>query len=133
MLAFNASLGEFGFSSSRSSHRRCSVKKGVLRNFTKFTGKHLRQRLFFKACNFIKKDCFPVNFAKFLRASFLHNTSGGLLLFLSMFVFSVYSRATLFNYKASHDYCFDSTDLRIRTDCFKNILTLVSPSYAFFK
>ena len=25
----------------RSSHRRCSVRKGVLRNFTKFTGKHL--------------------------------------------------------------------------------------------
>ena len=31
----------------RSSHQRCSVKKGVLRNFTKFTGKHLRQSLFF--------------------------------------------------------------------------------------
>ena len=26
---------------------RCSVKIGVLRNFTKFTGKHLHQRLFF--------------------------------------------------------------------------------------
>ena len=31
----------------RSGHRRCSVKKGVLRNFTKFTGKHLCQSLFF--------------------------------------------------------------------------------------
>ena len=29
-------------------------KKGVLRNFAKFTGKHLRQSLW--ACNFIKKD-----------------------------------------------------------------------------
>ena len=28
--------------------RRCSVKKGVLRNFAKFTGKHLFQGLFFK-------------------------------------------------------------------------------------
>ena len=27
--------------------RRCSVKKGVLRNFAKFTGKHLFQGLFF--------------------------------------------------------------------------------------
>ena len=27
--------------------RRCSVKKGVLRNFEKFTGKHLCQNLFF--------------------------------------------------------------------------------------
>ena len=26
---------------SRSSHRRCSVRKGILRNFEKFTGKHL--------------------------------------------------------------------------------------------
>ena len=26
---------------------RCSVKKSVLRNFAKFTGKHLRQSLFF--------------------------------------------------------------------------------------
>ena len=32
--------------SNRSSHRRCSVKKGVLRNFTKFTGKHLCQGRF---------------------------------------------------------------------------------------
>ena len=32
---------------SRSSHQRCSMKKGVLRNSTKFTGKHLRQSLFF--------------------------------------------------------------------------------------
>ena len=36
----------------RSSHQRCSVKKGVLRNFTKFTEKDLRQRLFFN----IKKE-----------------------------------------------------------------------------
>ena len=28
-------------------HRMCSVKKGVLRNFAKFTGKHLCQSLFF--------------------------------------------------------------------------------------
>ena len=27
----------------RSSHRRCSLRKGVLRNFVKFTGKHLCQ------------------------------------------------------------------------------------------
>ena len=43
----------------RSSHQRCSIKKGVLRNLVKFRGKHLCQRLFF-----------PVNFAKFLRTSF---------------------------------------------------------------
>ena len=32
----------------RSSHRRCSVRKGVLRNFAKFTRKHLSQSLFLK-------------------------------------------------------------------------------------
>ena len=31
----------------RSSQRRCSVKKGVFRNFAKFTGKNLCQSLFF--------------------------------------------------------------------------------------
>ena len=32
---------------SKNPHRRYSVKKGVLRNFAKFTGKHLHQSLFF--------------------------------------------------------------------------------------
>ena len=32
---------------SRSCHKRCSVKKDVLKNFTKLTGKHLCQSLFF--------------------------------------------------------------------------------------
>ena len=49
---------------SRSSHWRCSVRKGVLRDFAKFTGKHPCQSLFFnkvaglspQACNFIKKE-----------------------------------------------------------------------------
>ena len=31
----------------RSSHKRCSMKKGVPRNFPKFIGKHLCQSLFF--------------------------------------------------------------------------------------
>ena len=30
-----------------SSHRRCSVKKGIFRNFAKFKEKHLCQSLFF--------------------------------------------------------------------------------------
>ena len=34
-------------SSYRSSHRRYSVRKGVLRNFAIFTGKHLCRSLFF--------------------------------------------------------------------------------------
>ena len=44
----------------RGSQRRCSLRKGVFRNFTRFTGKHLSQSLFLmkllvSACNFIKK------------------------------------------------------------------------------
>ena len=31
----------------RSSHQKWSIKKGVLKNFAKFTGKHLRQGLLF--------------------------------------------------------------------------------------
>ena len=55
----------------RSSHRRCSVRKGVLRNFVKFTGKHLCQSLFFdkvvglRPATLLKKRlwhrCFPVS------------------------------------------------------------------------
>ena len=42
--------------------QRCSVKKVDLRNFAKFTGKHLCHSLFFnkvilpEACNFNKKE-----------------------------------------------------------------------------
>ena len=62
--------------------------KGILRNFEKFTGKHLCQRLFFNKvagpATLLKKRlgrrCFLMNFAKSLRTSFLQNTSGRLLL-----------------------------------------------------
>ena len=74
----------------RSSHWRCSVRKGVLRNFVQFTGKHLFQSLIFdkvarmRPATLLKMRlwhrCFPVNFTKFLRAPFLQNTSGRLLL-----------------------------------------------------
>ena len=32
---------------SRSSHQKCSIKKGVVRNFVKFTGRHMCQSIFF--------------------------------------------------------------------------------------
>ena len=50
-FSFNKScrepMRELTTCSFRSSHQRCSMKKGVLRNFTKFTEKHLCQCLFF--------------------------------------------------------------------------------------
>ena len=74
----------------RSSHQRCSIKKGFLKNFTKFTGKHMYQSLYFhkvtsfRSATLLRKRlwhrCFPVNFAKFLRTPFLQSTSGRLLL-----------------------------------------------------
>ena len=76
---------------SRSSHRRCSVRNCVLRNFVKFTGKYLCQSLSFnkvagltQAYNFIKilrlwHSYFPVNFTKFQTTPLLQNISGWLL------------------------------------------------------
>ena len=68
----------------RSSHRRCSVRKGALRNFAKFTGKHPCQSLFYnkvaglRPATLSKKrlwhGCFPVNFSKFARTPFLYRT-----------------------------------------------------------
>ena len=51
-------------------------KKGVLKKFAKFTGKHLCQSLLFNnPATLLKKRllhrCFPVNFTKFLRTPFL--------------------------------------------------------------
>ena len=70
------------------------LKKGVHRNSTKFTGKHLRQSLFFNkvaglwCATLLKKKlwhmCFPVNFVKFLRTLFLQSTSGRLLLIIDL-------------------------------------------------
>ena len=87
----------------RTSHRRCSVTEDVLRNFAKFTGKHLCQGLFVsgpKACNFIKKRLWHryvrANFAKFLRTSFSQNTSGRLHLLRVNRVRDYYAKKNLF-------------------------------------
>ena len=57
-------------------------KKGVLNNFTKFTGKHLYQSLFsYQASGlqlYLKKrlwhGCFPVNFCQISKHTVLHRT-----------------------------------------------------------
>ena len=50
----------------RSSHPKAFYRKGVLKIFAKFTGKHLCWNLFFRR---LQHRCFPVNFVKFLRTS----------------------------------------------------------------
>ena len=64
----------------RNIHPEVFCKKGVLRNFTELTGKHLHQSLFFnkvaglRPAALLKKRlwhrCFPLNFVKFLRTPF---------------------------------------------------------------
>ena len=71
---------------SRSSPRRRSVGKGAFRNFEK-----LKKRL--------RHMCFPVNFAKFLRTTFLKSTSGRLLLYIKHQLNSVYIVSRKFSTK----------------------------------
>ena len=64
--------------------QRCSVKKGVLRNFTKFTGKHLCQSLFFNKVAGLRPatlskrrlwaQVFSCEFCEISKNTFLHRT-----------------------------------------------------------
>ena len=76
----------------RSSLPEVFCKKGVLRNFATFTGKHRCQSLCFNKVAGLKPAtllkhmfwhrCFPVNFAKFLRTLFLTEHFRWLLLYI---------------------------------------------------
>ena len=67
---------------SRSSHQRCSIKIGALKNIAKFTRKHLCQSLFFSKVTGLRDTtlskkrlwhrCFPVNFVKLLNITIEH-------------------------------------------------------------
>ena len=107
----------------RSSRPEVFCKKGVLRNFTKFIGKHLCQSLFFnkvvrlKPATLLKKRpwhrCFPVNFVKFLRTPLMaasrcfkivpgqlnNNESGFQFFVLIYFVFFAFSQSGEFPLK----------------------------------
>ena len=68
----------------RSSHRRSSVRKGVLLDFTKFTGKHLCQSFFFNKVAGLRlqtlAQVFSFEFCEISQNTFSQNTSGRLLL-----------------------------------------------------
>ena len=70
------------------------MKKGVLRNFAKFTGKYLCQSLFFNKvagpspATLLKKtlaQLFPVNFVKFPRTPFYRTHPGDCFLTLNVY------------------------------------------------
>ena len=62
----------------RSSRPEVFCEKGVLRDFAKFTGKHLwRLRPATLSKKRFWQRWFPMNFVKFLRTPFLQTTSGG--------------------------------------------------------
>ena len=69
---------------SRSSRPDLFCKKSVFRIFTKFTGKHLCQGLFFNKVAGLKHKCFPINIAKFLRTPILKSTKEPLLLMAAL-------------------------------------------------
>ena len=64
------------------------MKKGALRNFTKFTGLFFSKVAGLRPATLLKKRswhrCFPVNFVKFLRTSFLKEHLRWLLLDVAM-------------------------------------------------
>ena len=70
----------------RSSHQRCFVTQSVIRNFAKFTGNTLRQSHFF-------------NKVAGLKAHFLQNASGRLLLQKLIILRWLHEIATYFNVK----------------------------------
>ena len=84
---------------------RYSVKKGVLKNCAKFIGKYLSQSLTdLRPATLLKKRLwhrvFPVSFAKFLRTSFLQNTSVRLLLKLTKSTFANISLRSISIFKS---------------------------------
>ena len=77
---FGSTVLTVSFKIFRSSHPEVFCKKGVVKNFAKFTGKHLCWSLFlnkvtgFKTATLLKEriqhKCFPVNFSKLLTVAF---------------------------------------------------------------
>ena len=63
-----ASVCSFKTIEDRNSRPEVFCKKGGFRNFAKFTGNHLGQRLFFNEVAGLRR--FPVNFVKFVRTPF---------------------------------------------------------------
>ena len=66
MEDFNTDESNIHIKDFRKSHRRCSVRKGALRNFVKFTGKPARASFLIKKTNLNNNliVCIPEHFCK---------------------------------------------------------------------
>ena len=117
----------------RSSHRSCSVKKAVLKNFANFTGKHLCWSLFlitlqvFRPAILLKKIllhwCFPMLFAKFLRTPSLQNIWERLFLFISL-------QNNIAN--SSGEFGLDETSTKCNVNIFLNVTILFNHGVIYF-
>ena len=67
----------------RSSDRRCSVKKGVLKNFTNFTGKHLCWSQFLTTLQVFRPAALLKDILTLMLTHILKNICKRLLLFVS--------------------------------------------------
>ena len=97
-------------------------KKGVLRNFAKFTGKHLCQRLLFnkvagRACKSLWHRCFPVNFAKLLRTPSFYRTPPVAACFHNNYFYS-YSSLLIVAVKRKHQNFYKKGLLRYFASLF---------------
>ena len=98
---------------SRSSHRRCSIKQDVLKNFaiTPVLKSFFNRVAGLQAWNFIKKRlrhrCFPVNIAKFLRTPILRNIYERLL--LEIFIINPFHATGFFLSPSKQQETFAST------------------------
>ena len=75
-LSFTNSNFKFKLTTPRSSRPEVFCKKAVLRNLTKFTGKHLFQSLFFNKVAGLRPlaQVFSCEFCQISKSTFLHRT-----------------------------------------------------------
>ena len=126
----------------RSSHPKTFCEKGVLKNFAKFTEKHLCQSLFLIKLQgsglqlYWKRDSGTGVFLWFLlnKNTFLQNTSDGS--FLNKSLFGLLLLFLRFSLLTSNIYLFaredEKDDVKSVRDCF-SLLTNCNMSKTFFK
>ena len=107
----------------RSSHQRCSVKKGFLKNVANFTGMHLCWSLFlitlqiFRPVTLLKRysNIDSMKFVKFLKTPLLNNICERLLLF-------VLSQNTITN--SGGEFGLDETSAECKVSILLNVIIL---------